>query len=61
MDWKHLFLDFSGRINRKPFWIGMVILFLVNLVVSQVLGGFLLQLVDRVHLPEYRGQREALS
>ena len=45
MDWKHLFLDFSGRINRKPFWIGMVILFLVNLVVSQVLGGLLLQLV----------------
>ncbi len=45
MDWKFLYLDFNGRINRKPFWIGMVILFLANLIISAILGGFLLQLV----------------
>ncbi len=26
MDWQKLFLDWHGRINRQPFWIGMILL-----------------------------------
>ncbi|WDR06750.1 DUF805 domain-containing protein [Devosia rhodophyticola] len=37
-DWKYLFTSFEGRINRAPFWAGVVVLFLVSLVVTFVLG-----------------------
>ena len=26
MDWKYLFTSFEGRINRKPFWLGLLVL-----------------------------------
>ncbi len=38
LDWKNLFLSFEGRINRQPFWIGVIILFVANIVVSLILG-----------------------
>ena len=31
MDWRHLFLDFKGRISRKHFWIGSVPLIVAHL------------------------------
>lgn len=38
MDFQNLFLSAQGRINRKPWWIGMVILFLVNVGLAAILG-----------------------
>lgn len=33
-DWRYLFLSFEGRINRAPFWAGVVALIVINVVVS---------------------------
>ena len=44
MDWKHLLLGFNGRIARKPFWTGFLLVMLASLalnfipVVGPVLG-----------------------
>ena len=34
MDFRYLYTSFEGRINRKPFWIGSLILFAIAIVVS---------------------------
>ena len=34
MDWKSLFFNFEGRITRKPYWIGSLVLAFAELVVS---------------------------
>lgn len=34
MDFRYLYTSFEGRINRKPFWIAGLILFVVALVIS---------------------------
>lgn len=34
MDWKYLFTSFEGRINRQPFWIGVIVLFVASLVLT---------------------------
>jgi uncharacterized membrane protein YhaH (DUF805 family) len=31
MDWRHLFFNFDGRISRRPYWIAMLVLFIVDL------------------------------
>lgn len=36
MDFHYLFTSFDGRINRKPFWIASLILFLIAIVISIV-------------------------
>ncbi|MEO5806204.1 DUF805 domain-containing protein [Devosia sp.] len=33
-DWKYLFTSFDGRINRAPFWAGVLVLIAVNIVAS---------------------------
>jgi uncharacterized membrane protein YhaH (DUF805 family) len=33
-DWKYLFTSFDGRINREPFWAGVLVLIAVNIVLS---------------------------
>jgi len=38
MDWKYLFTSFEGRINRAPFWTGVLILFVAQLVVGWATG-----------------------
>lgn len=38
MDWKRLYLSFDGRINRKPFWIGLIVLGLVNVGVQIIIS-----------------------
>ena len=38
IDWNHLFLSYEGRINRQPFWIGAITIFLTNLVVQSLFG-----------------------
>lgn len=37
----HLYTSFDGRINRQPYWIGTIILAVVNLVISFVVGSLL--------------------
>ncbi len=34
MDWKYLFTSFDGRINRKPFWLGIVVMIAISIVAS---------------------------
>jgi uncharacterized membrane protein YhaH (DUF805 family) len=36
MDWKTLFLSAQGRIGKKDFWIGFGILFVANMLISQI-------------------------
>jgi uncharacterized membrane protein YhaH (DUF805 family) len=31
MDWKYLLTDLDGRINRKPYWIGILVLLVIGL------------------------------
>jgi uncharacterized membrane protein YhaH (DUF805 family) len=34
MDWQYLFTSFEGRINRKPFWMAVLVLILVSVVLQ---------------------------
>lgn len=38
MDWKYLFTSFEGRINRKPFWLSILALVVVEWIVVIVFG-----------------------
>ena len=42
MDWKNLYLSMDGRINRQPFWLGLLALIIVQwiviFIVSMLLG-----------------------
>ena len=38
MDWKYLFTSFEGRINRKPFWLSILALVIVEWIVILVFG-----------------------
>jgi uncharacterized membrane protein YhaH (DUF805 family) len=38
MDWKYLFTSFEGRINRKPFWLSVLALIVVEWILMLVLG-----------------------
>ena len=38
MDWKYLFTSFEGRINRKPFWLSILALVIVEWIVVIVFG-----------------------
>jgi len=40
MDFRYLYTSFEGRINRKPFWIAGLILFVVAIVISSVVRTF---------------------
>ncbi len=39
MDWNYLFTSFEGRINRQPFWIGTIILWVINWVAAGIFFG----------------------
>ena len=39
-DWKYLFTSFDGRINREPFWAGVLVLIGANIVLA-IVGGIL--------------------
>jgi uncharacterized membrane protein YhaH (DUF805 family) len=34
MNWGYLFLSMEGRINRKPFWLAVVVLVVISLIAS---------------------------
>ncbi len=38
MDWKYLYTNFEGRIGRKDWWIGILIIFVVSLALSFLIG-----------------------
>jgi uncharacterized membrane protein YhaH (DUF805 family) len=37
MDWKNLFLSFEGRINRQPFWLGLLAMMIITWILEFVL------------------------
>ena len=39
MDYKALFLSRDGRINRQPFWIGLIILNVIGLIIQGIVLG----------------------
>src|SRR5436190_20445817 len=39
MDFKHLFLSFDGRVRRLHFWIGVIILWVIESVVNGIFAG----------------------
>lgn len=39
-DWKYLFTSFDGRINREPFWAGVLVLIGINIIFA-IIGGIL--------------------
>ncbi|WP_246206422.1 DUF805 domain-containing protein [Propylenella binzhouense] len=42
MDWHYLFLDFDGRIGRRDWWTGAIILFLASIIGGWLFGdGFI--------------------
>ena len=36
MDWAYIFANFQGRLNRKPFWIATLVLWLISVGVTLV-------------------------
>ena len=38
MDWKYLFFDFEGRIDRRQWWTGAILLFVVSIVAGLLFG-----------------------
>lgn len=56
MDWKYLFTSFEGRINRKPFWLSLLALVVVEwilmLVLSLVLGTSMMGSIDPNMAPD---------
>ena len=34
MNWRYLFTSMEGRINRQPFWIGVLVFVIINVVAS---------------------------
>lgn len=34
MDWRYLFTSMDGRINRRAFWMGIVVLIVISLIAS---------------------------
>ena len=41
MDWRTLFFTFEGRINRLSFWVGTILLVIVNVVVLSLFDAVL--------------------
>ncbi len=37
MDWQNLFLTNTGRLDRQPWWIGAIVLFLVSAIARLIL------------------------
>lgn len=55
MDWKYLFTSFEGRISRKPFWLGLLVLmatqWIVGILLFAALGFSLMHGADPVMSP----------
>lgn len=38
MDWQYLMTSFDGRINRQPYWIGVVIIIVAAIILGLLIG-----------------------
>lgn len=52
MNWNYLFTSFEGRINRRPFWMGIIVLVVIS-VVASILD--LILNTPRLGVSEYSG------
>lgn len=50
LPWKYLFTGFDGRIGRKPFWLGLIVLCAGNLALSLLFGLIALAIPPAIHL-----------
>lgn len=41
MDWKNLYTSFESRLNRQPFWMGLLVLFVVQWILMLIFGAAL--------------------
>lgn len=48
MDWNYLFTSFDGRINRKPYWMGVLIM-IAGAIVLSVVVGFVVDFTSRAY------------
>jgi uncharacterized membrane protein YhaH (DUF805 family) len=50
MDWKNLYLSFEGRINRQPFWLGLlamvVVIWILEFIIFSMFGGSAMMSID---------------
>ena len=50
MDWKNLYLSFEGRLNRKPFWLGLlamaVVIWILEFIIFSMFGGSAMMSID---------------
>lgn len=50
MDWKNLYLSFEGRINRQPFWLGLlamvVVVWVLEFILFSMFGGRVMMNID---------------
>ncbi len=50
MDWKNLYLSFKGRINRQPFWLGLlamvVVVWILEFILFSIFGGSAMMTID---------------
>ena len=37
MDWQYMFTNFEGRIGRKTWWIGVLVLFAINIIMQMLI------------------------
>ncbi len=56
MDWKNLYMNYEGRINRQPFWLGLLALIIVQwiviFIVSMLLGVSMMGNIDPNMAPD---------
>ena len=56
MDWKNLYMNYEGRINRQPFWLGLLALIIVQwiviFIVSMLLGVSMMGGIDPNMAPD---------
>ena len=56
MDWKNLYTSYEGRINRQPFWLGLLALIIVQwiviFIVSMLLGVSMMGGIDPNMAPD---------
>ena len=50
MDWKNLYLSFEGRLNRQPFWLGLlamaVVIWILEFIIFSMFGGSAMMSID---------------
>jgi uncharacterized membrane protein YhaH (DUF805 family) len=65
MDWKNLFLSFEGRINRQPFWLGLLALIILTWILEFILfaifGVSMMPVMDPNATPEAAAAAAAAS